>query len=204
MNIKSIDFNKGDGLVPAIIQDVLTRKVLMMGYMNRESLSLTIHTGKVTFFSRSRKRLWTKGEESGNFLYFEEYTMDCDGDTLLVLARPAGSVCHTGKATCFGQENKPGILFLNELELIIGKRRENLRSNSYTSSLFQAGPEKISRKVGEEAVELILEAVTGGETRFLDEAADLLYHFIVLLKARGLGLSDVCRVLEQRRRGPTE
>jgi len=198
-----IDFSKGDGLVPAVVQDSGTRRVLMLGYMNRDSLSRTLDTGKVTFFSRSRNRVWTKGEESGNFLYFENLSLDCDRDTLLISARPAGPVCHTGRATCFGQVNNTGVFFLDGLEQVIETRRDYPEEESYTSSFFGVGVEKISRKVGEEAVELILEAVSGDDQRFLEEAGDLLFHFIVLLKVRGLGLPDVCRVLEQRRRETT-
>ena len=198
MNIDDINFKKGAGLVPAIVQDSISRRVLMLGYMNRDSLMRTIETGKVTFFSRRRNRLWTKGEESGNFLFFENFRLDCDEDTLLVTVRPTGPVCHTGEETCFGQDNGIDVFSLYKLEQVIQRRKEFPRENSYTSSLFRDGIEKISRKVGEEAVELILEAVSGENERFLQESADLMYHFIVLLKGRGFGLTDVCEVLEER------
>jgi len=199
MNIENIDFEKGDGLVPAIVQDSKTRRVLMLGYMNRDSMKKTIDTGKVTFFSRRRKLLWTKGESSGNYLFFENSRMDCDGDTLLVSVRPAGPVCHTGRDTCFGQSNGPNLFFLDKLEQIIKRRKKNPKMNSYTSSLFGSGTGRISKKVGEEAVELILEAVLDNRERFLEEAADLLFHYMVLLTDREQGLADVCEILESRR-----
>ncbi len=198
MDIKKTDFEKGGGVVPAVIQDVNTGMVLMLGYMNRDSLEKTIMTGQVTFYSRSRKRLWKKGEESGNFLFCHQILSDCDHDTLLILAEPAGPVCHNGTDTCFGQSNSKNISFINKLEDIIRDRKRNPEEKSYTSSLFRGGPEMISRKVGEEAIELILEVKGRNETRFLEESADLLFHFMVLLENQGTNMSDVCEILRQR------
>ncbi|HXG83007.1 MAG TPA: bifunctional phosphoribosyl-AMP cyclohydrolase/phosphoribosyl-ATP diphosphatase HisIE [Pyrinomonadaceae bacterium] len=195
-----IDFEKSsDGLIPAIVQDARTQKVLMLGYMNRESFRQTNETGKVTFFSRSRQRLWTKGEQSGNFLHVKEIFQDCDNDTLLIKAIPAGAVCHTGADTCFNETNESEN-FLFELEKTIKQRKEQPQENSYTSKLFQKGINKIAQKVGEEAVELVIEAKDDDDELFKGEAADLLYHFLVLIQAKNLELADVLETLKQRRR----
>lgn len=193
-----MDFDKLEGLVPAIIQDARTEKVLMLGFMNPEALEKTRREGKVTFYSRTRKRLWTKGEESGNFLFVEEILEDCDRDTLLIRARPEGPVCHTGSDTCFNQENHAGLAFVADLQQLIHRRREEMPEGSYTTSLFKAGMNKIAQKVGEEAVELVIESGGRDDSRFLDEAADLVYHLLVLLSARGMDIRDVAGVLEER------
>jgi len=195
-----IDFEKSpDGLIPAIVQDWQTQKVLMLGYMNRESFDKTNETGKVTFFSRSRRTIWVKGETSGNFLEVKELLIDCDGDTILIKATPTGSVCHTGADTCFDEKNAAEN-FLFELEKIVQERKANPNENSYTSKLFQGGLNKIAQKVGEEAVELIIEAKDDDSELFKAEAADLLYHFLILLSAKNLELSDIVDTLKQRRR----
>ena len=195
-----IDFEKSpDGLIPAIVQDWQTQKVLMLGYMNRESFDKTNETGKVTFFSRSRRTLWVKGETSGNFLEVKELLIDCDGDTILIKATPTGSVCHTGADTCFDEKNAAEN-FLFELEKIVQERKANPNENSYTSKLFQGGLNKIAQKVGEEAVELIIEAKDEDSDLFKAEAADLLYHFLILLSAKNLELNDIVETLKQRRR----
>ena len=195
----NIDFEKSsDGLIPAIIQDVNTNKVLMLGYMNREAFALTETSGKVTFFSRSRQTLWTKGETSGNFLFVKNIAADCDADTILIKAEPVGAACHTGADTCFDEVNK-GENFLLELEKTIKNRKETPSEKSYTSQLFKAGINKIAQKVGEEAVELIIEAKDDNEELFKGEAADLLYHFIVLVQAKNLTLKDIFETLEKRK-----
>ncbi len=195
-----IDFEKSsDGLVPAIVQDAQTQKVLMLGYMNRDSFELTNETGKITFFSRSRQKLWTKGETSGNFLEVKEILTDCDTDTILIKANPTGAVCHTGADTCFNEKNTSEN-FLFELEKVIQSRKANPNENSYTSKLFQSGLNKITQKVGEEAVELIIEAKDENSELFKAEAADLLYHLLILLSAKNLELSDIIDTLKQRRR----
>ena len=195
----NIDFEKSsDGLIPAIIQDVNTNKVLMLGYMNREAFALTETSGKVTFFSRSRQTLWTKGETSGNFLFVKNIAADCDTDTILIKAEPVGATCHTGADTCFDEVNK-GENFLLELEKTIENRKNNPSEKSYTSQLFKAGINKIAQKVGEEAVELIIEAKDDNEELFKGEAADLLYHFIVLVQAKNLTLKDIFETLEKRK-----
>ncbi len=192
-----IDFSKyGDGLVPAIIQDSQTAKVLMLGFMNEESLNKTQEIKKVTFFSRSKQRLWTKGEESGNFLLLESIAVDCDQDTLLIKAKPVGPVCHTGADTCFNEVNKPD--FLRVLSDTILDRFEDRNSKSYTSDLFNRGINKVAQKVGEEAVELVIEAKDNNDELFLNEASDLLFHYMVLLRAKGFSIDDVIRVLETR------
>lgn len=197
-NNKQIDFQKSaDGLVPAIVQDAATSKVLMLGYMNREALDKTLAEGKVTFFSRSKQRLWTKGEESGNFLHLEEIRVDCDSDTLLIKAKPAGVVCHTGADTCWEEKNVSND-FLAKLESIINDRKNNPTDESYTSKLFAKGINKIAQKVGEEAVEVVIEAKDDNEDLFLNESADLLFHYLVLLSAKGYQLADVLAVLEKR------
>ena len=191
------DFTKyKDGLVPAIIQDISTQKVLMLGFMNAEAFDKTSKEGKVVFFSRSKQRLWTKGETSGNFLYVKEILADCDHDSLLIKADPAGPVCHTGADTCFNESNTT--FTLQELERVISSRKENPDENSYTSSLFQKGINKIAQKVGEEAVELVIESKDDDGQKFLNEAADLLYHFLVLLQAKNFKLNDVEKILATR------
>ncbi|PWV50669.1 bifunctional phosphoribosyl-AMP cyclohydrolase/phosphoribosyl-ATP diphosphatase HisIE [Chitinophaga sp. S165] len=197
-NNKQINFQKcADGLVPAIVQDSATLKVLMLGYMNQEALDKTLQEGKVTFFSRSKQRLWTKGEESGNFLTLQEIRVDCDSDTLLIKAIPAGVVCHTGADTCW-EENNVSNDFLGKLESIITDRKNNPSESSYTSKLFAKGINKIAQKVGEEAVEVVIEAKDDNEELFLNESADLLFHYLVLLNAKGYQLSDVLAVLKKR------
>jgi len=194
-----IDFLKySDGLVPAIVQDSVTSKVLMLGFMNADALQKTQDIKKVTFFSRSKQRLWTKGEESGNFLLLESIAADCDQDTLLIRAKPVGPVCHTGADTCFNETNKPA--FLQQLSNTIRDRYEERSDKSYTSSLFDKGINKVAQKVGEEAIELVIEAKDNNDDLFLGEAADLLFHYMVLLRAKGFSLDDVVRVLETRER----
>ena len=195
-----IDFEKyAGGLAPAIIQDARTQKVLMLGFMNAESLKLTQATGKATFYSRSRNRLWTKGETSGNYLHVNEILQDCDSDTILIKATPSGPVCHTGADTCFGEKNESED-FLLRLEEIINDRKANPKEGSYTSSLFSKGLNKIAQKVGEEAVELIIEAKEDDDQRFKSEAADLLYHLLVLFAARNIELQEVFDTLKARDR----
>lgn len=199
-----VDFNKyADGLVPVIVQDVTTSKVLMLGFMNEAALAKTNELGKVTFYSRSKKRLWTKGEESGNFLLLEEILLDCDNDTLLVKAEPVGPVCHTGADTCFNEKNNHDS-FLYKLEEIIAYRKNNPSVTSYTASLFQKGINKIAQKVGEEAVELLIEAKDDNTELFKGEAADLLFHYLVLLNAKGLELKDIEEVLIERHKEKAE
>ncbi|MDQ3046195.1 MAG: bifunctional phosphoribosyl-AMP cyclohydrolase/phosphoribosyl-ATP diphosphatase HisIE [Bacteroidota bacterium] len=191
------DFKKSNGLLPVIIQDETTRKVLMLGYMNEEALKKSVEEKKVTFFSRSKNRLWTKGEESGNFLSISDIKLDCDNDTLLIMAKPAGPVCHTGSDTCFNEKNNHPD-FLLELENIIRNRRLNPDNKSYTSSLFASGINKMAQKVGEEAIELVIEAKDNDSQLFKSEAADLLFHYLVLLQAKGCALTDVIEVLKSR------
>jgi phosphoribosyl-ATP pyrophosphohydrolase/phosphoribosyl-AMP cyclohydrolase len=193
-----MDFEKMGGIVPAVIQDAVTGRVLMLGFMNPEALKKTESEGRVTFFSRTKQRLWTKGEESGHFLNVVEILEDCDRDTLLIKARPEGPVCHTGSDTCFDEKNSLGMEFLEVLQHLIRERKEKMPANSYTTTLFQAGINKIAQKVGEEAVELIIESKDPNDTLFLNEAADLVYHLMVLLSARGYGIGDVAGILEQR------
>ena len=192
----NIDFEKSGGLVPAIVQDAFTMQVLMLGYMNREALDKTIAEGKVTFFSRSKQRLWTKGEESGHFLFVDEIRTDCDNDTILVKAFPQGPTCHTGFYSCFGNKLPKG--FLYELENVIEQRIADKPENSYTSNLFSRGVNKVAQKVGEEAVELVIEAKDDNLVLFKNEAADLLYHFLILLKTKNLKLQDIEEVLVER------
>lgn len=193
-----MDFKKLGGIVPAIIQDARTNRVLMLGFINPEALDKTKKEGKVTFYSRTKQRLWTKGEESGNFLHVEEIREDCDQDTLLIRVRPEGPVCHTGSDTCFNEANRNDLAFISTLQELIHKRKQEMPENSYTTSLFRNGINKIAQKVGEEAVELVIEAKESDDEAFLGEAADLIYHLLVLLSARGQGIEDVARVLEQR------
>lgn len=193
-----IDFTKyNDGLVPAIIQDDATGKVLMLGFMNEAAVAKTKELQKVTFFSRSKNRLWTKGEESGNFLLLKEIKIDCDNDTLLIKAIPQGPTCHTGADTCWGETNSNEI-FLLQLEQIIADRKNYPTDKSYTSALFAKGINKIAQKVGEEAVELVIEAKDNNAELFKNEAADLLFHYIILLQAKGFTLHDIFKVLEER------
>ncbi|PUU68307.1 bifunctional phosphoribosyl-AMP cyclohydrolase/phosphoribosyl-ATP diphosphatase, partial [Flavobacterium sp. WLB] len=195
----NIDIKSSHGLIPAIIQDSETKNVLMLGYMNEESLQKTIETQKVTFFSRSKQRLWTKGEESGNFLNLVSIKNDCDGDTLLIQAKPVGPTCHTGADTCWQEENKENYGFISQLENTIKIRRENADSEkSYVASLFEKGINKIAQKVGEEAVEVVIEAKDDNDDLFLSESADLLFHYLILLQAKGFQLNDVVDVLKKR------
>ena len=196
----TIDFSKyADGLVPAVVQDAVTNKVLMLGFMNQEAVDVTNATGKVTFYSRSKQRLWTKGETSEHYLLLKSITVDCDNDTLLVKAQPIGPTCHTGADTCFNEvnQNNPAD-FLWYLESVIAGRKNNPTENSYTASLFAKGINKVAQKVGEEAVELVIEAKDDNEELFLGEAADLMFHYIVLLQAKGYSLTDVVNVLRGR------
>ncbi|HEY0031567.1 MAG TPA: bifunctional phosphoribosyl-AMP cyclohydrolase/phosphoribosyl-ATP diphosphatase HisIE [Bacteroidia bacterium] len=191
------DFTKSvDGLIPVIVQDDNTQKILMLAYMNEEAFEKTKKEGKATFYSRSRSRLWTKGEESGNFLNVVEMRLDCDDDTLLIKARPQGPVCHTGADTCFNESNRPG--FLTELECIIAQRKSRPAEESYVSSLFASGINKIAQKVGEEAIELVIEAKDNDPELFKNEAADLLFHYLILLNAKGFSLGSITAVLEER------
>lgn len=192
------DFAKyPDQLIPAIVQDAQTNIVLMLGFMNEEALIKTNETGRVTFYSRSKQRLWTKGEESGNYLELKSIALDCDNDTFLIKASPVGPVCHTGSDTCFNESNR-SIDFLRQLENIIADRKANPQEDSYTTSLFNKGINKIAQKVGEEAVELVIESKDNNEELFLGEAADLMFHYLILLQAKEYRLADVINVLEQR------
>lgn len=195
MNIK---FDKNSGLVPAIIQDERTKNVLMLGYMNQEAYNKTIDSKKVTFYSRSKQRLWTKGEESGNFLNLISVKNDCDNDTLLISVIPNGPTCHKGSDTCWDTENEQTYGFISHLENVIKNRRENLSDDSYVASLFKKGINKIAQKVGEEAVEVVIEAKDDNEKLFLDESADLLFHYLILLQAKGYTLKDIEKVLIER------
>ena len=196
-----IDFEKSGGLVPAIIQDSATRQVLMLGYMNREAYEKTHATRRVTFWSRSRNCLWTKGETSGHFLELVDIKADCDNDTLLVRAVPHGPVCHTGTDTCWGESNDANpLLFLTELQDFINKRREEMPEGSYTTSLFKDGLNRMAQKVGEEALEAVIEAVHGTDDRLLYEASDMFYHLIVLLASKGLRIEQVAEELAERHR----
>ncbi|MBD1262466.1 bifunctional phosphoribosyl-AMP cyclohydrolase/phosphoribosyl-ATP diphosphatase HisIE [Maribacter polysiphoniae] len=195
-----IDFNKNnDGLVPAIIQDATTKNVLMLGYMNQEAYQKTLDTKKVTFYSRTKKRLWTKGEESGNFLNLVDVKNDCDQDTLLIRVNPVGPTCHKGSDTCWNEDNKQEFGFLSELEAVIAQRRKAADgSKSYVASLFDKGINKIAQKVGEEAVEVVIEAKDDNDDLFLNESADLLFHYLILLQAKGYALNDIVEVLKGR------
>ena len=193
-----LDFGKMNGLVPAIIQDNYTQKVLMLGFMNEEAYNKTVETGKVTFFSRTKNRLWTKGEESGNFLHVVSIAADCDNDTLLIKVNPAGPVCHTGADTCWGEKNEQDIMFLKELQDFIDKRHEEMPEGSYTTSLFESGINKIAQKVGEEALEAVIEAVNGTDERLIYEGSDMLYHLIVLLTSKGLRIEQMAAELQVR------
>ncbi len=193
-----VDFDKNNGLIPAIIQDAKTKNVLMMGYMNRESLQKTLETNLVTFYSRSRKTFWTKGETSGNYLHLVDIQSDCDNDTLLVQAHPDGPVCHLGTDTCWGSENTLQCGFLTQLEAIITDRISHPSEASYTSRLVRKGINRVAQKVGEEAVEVVIEAKDNDDNLFLNESADLLYHYLILLQAKGHKLKDVIEILSSR------
>lgn len=196
VDVQSIHFDKLNGIVPCVVQDSSTRTVLMLGFMTEEALRKTMAEGRVTFYSRSKKRLWTKGESSGHYLQLEDIKLDCDKDTLLVMVRPSGPTCHTGADTCFDETNAGlGPAFL---ERIITERIKHPKPGSYTNTLLDAGINKIAQKVGEEAVELVIEAKDNNRDLFLGEAADLMYHYMVLLAAKGVTLEDVTRVLYQR------
>jgi len=195
----TIDYSKNpEGLVPAIVQDAQTRVVLMLGYMNADAVAKTQETKHVTFYSRSKQRLWTKGEESGHFLELVNMDVDCDNDTLLIQANPNGPTCHTGTDTCWHKENKPGYGFLSALESIIADRKNNPTETSYIASLFTKGINKVAQKVGEEAVETVIEAKDNNSDLFLNESADLLFHYLILLQAKDVSLNDVVNVLESR------
>lgn len=195
----TIDFEKCGGLVPAIVQDATTKNVLMLGYMNAEAYAKTQETGRVTFFSRSRQKLWTKGEESGNYLELVSIKVDCDNDTLLVQTHPHGPTCHTGTDTCWGEENSQNpLLFLTELQDFIEKRHEEMPEGSYTTSLFKDGINRMAQKVGEEALEAVIEAVNGTNERLVYEGSDMLYHLIVLLTEKGLRIEDLAEELLKR------
>ena len=194
-----IDFEKNNGLVPAIIQDAETQNVLMLGYMNEEAYEKTINTKKVTFWSRSRKCLWTKGETSGNFLNLISIQNDCDNDTLLIKVHPDGPTCHKGTDTCWGEENeKNPLAFLSELQDFIEKRHEEMPEGSYTTSLFNDGLNRMAQKVGEEALEMVIEATNGTNDRLIYECSDMFYHLIVLLTSKGLRIEDVAKELSER------
>lgn len=200
IEINKVDFSKGDGLVPCIIQDTHTRNVLMLGYMNKEALGNTIEKQLVTFWSRTKNRLWTKGEESGNILVPVSIQADCDKDTLLIMVIPKGPTCHKGTDTCWGENNSINALFFEKLEQVILSRKMDPSTPTYTTSLFKKGINKIAQKVGEEAVELVIESKDNNDDLFLNEAADLMYHFIVLLVAKGFVLQDVVTVLQGRQK----
>ncbi|PKL96861.1 MAG: bifunctional phosphoribosyl-AMP cyclohydrolase/phosphoribosyl-ATP diphosphatase [Gammaproteobacteria bacterium HGW-Gammaproteobacteria-8] len=194
------DWQKSDGLLPAIVQDAATGRVLMLGYMNRAALEMTEASGRVTFFSRSKQRLWTKGETSGNSLELVSVALDCDRDTLLIQARPNGPTCHLGTATCWGDETRPPAAFLAELERIIAARKSADPESSYTARLLAEGVKRCAQKVGEEGVEVALAATAGDRAELVDESADLLYHLLVVLAASDVSLDEVCRTLESRHR----
>jgi phosphoribosyl-AMP cyclohydrolase / phosphoribosyl-ATP pyrophosphohydrolase len=194
----TLDFSKFHGLIPAIIQDNQTNKVLMLGFMNLEAYDKTVSEKLVTFYSRTKNRLWTKGEESGNFLDVVSIISDCDNDTLLIKVNPRGPVCHTGTDTCFNEENQETVLFLNYLQELVYRRKAEMPDGSYTTKLFQKGINKIAQKVGEEAVELVIEAKDQNDDLFLNEAADLVFHLLVLLTAKNFHINDVVKVLQSR------
>lgn len=196
-----LDFQKSGGLIPAIVQNEQTNKVLMLGFMNEEAYETTRKTGKVTFFSRTRNCIWTKGETSSNFLQVVSILADCDKDTLLIKAILAGPVCHTGEDTCFGEKNEEDIMFLKFLQDFIDKRHKEMPEGSYTTSLFQKGINRMAQKVGEEAVETVIEATNGTNEGFIYEASDMIYHLIVLLTSKGYRLEDLARELKKRHKG---
>ena len=193
-----LNFDKMGGILPAIIQDAQTNEVLMLGFMNQEAYEKTKSEGKVTFYSRTKGRLWTKGEESGNFMDVVEIFEDCDADTLLIRVNPEGPACHTGMRTCFGETAGDNLAFLQSLQSLLLSRKEELPENSYTAKLFQGGPRKIAKKVGEEAAELVIEAMDSDDEKFLNEAADLLFHMCILLVDRGFKLENIVKILEER------
>jgi len=198
---KELNFDKNNGLIPAVIQDNKTKQVLMLGYMNQQALEVTRKSGNVTFYSRSKQRLWTKGETSGNFLKLDSLKADCDGDTLLIKAQPLGPTCHLGTDTCFGSENiENEIQFLQELQKIIGNRKRTAPEGSYTASLFASGINRIAQKVGEEAVEVVIEAKESNTQKLKEETADLLFHLLVLLEHKEVSLAEVVDVLKSRHR----
>lgn len=195
----NINFSKSDGLVPAIIQDASTKKVLMLGYMNKEAYEKTVQSGLVTFWSRNRQCLWTKGETSGNLLHVVDIKVDCDQDTLLIQANPDGPTCHTGTGTCWGEDNAPHpLMFLSQLSDFIEKRHREMPEGSYTTSLFRDGLNRMAQKVGEEALELVIEATNGTNDRLIYEGSDMLYHLIVLLTSKGLRIEDMAAELMER------
>jgi phosphoribosyl-AMP cyclohydrolase / phosphoribosyl-ATP pyrophosphohydrolase len=196
MNNLKINYSKLNGLVPCIVQDARTSRVLMLGFMNEDAYKKTLKEKRVTFYSRSKQRLWTKGETSGNFLELVDILIDCDNDTLLIKANPKGPACHTGADTCFNEENDDWSI--SSLEAVIRERKNNPKEGSYTNSLFNSGINKMAQKVGEEAVELVIEAKDDNKNLFLNEAADLMYHYLVLLAAKGYALSDVNKILKER------
>jgi phosphoribosyl-AMP cyclohydrolase / phosphoribosyl-ATP pyrophosphohydrolase len=198
VDLQRIDWDKGGGLVPAIVQDARDGRVLMLGYMNREALQLTEDTRRVTFYSRSRARLWEKGETSGHGLALRAIRLDCDGDTLLISAVPEGPVCHTGTATCFGDEAPPGLAFLTQLEQLIARRIAENPEGSYTARLYRSGVRRVSQKVGEEGLEVAIAGCVEGDDALLGESADLLYHLLVLLRARSLNFEQVVDLLRSR------
>jgi phosphoribosyl-ATP pyrophosphohydrolase/phosphoribosyl-AMP cyclohydrolase len=195
---ETLDWDKVDGLMPAVVQDVLTAEVLMLGYMNREALEITSSTGRVTFFSRTQQALWTKGETSGNFLETLRIVADCDADTLLVMARPAGPVCHVGTQTCFGEFAGPDLAFLGRLDRLVEARESERPTASYTTRLFEEGSRRIAQKVGEEGVETALAGAAGDRAELAEESADLIYHLMVLLRSRGMSMADVAVLLASR------
>lgn len=194
----ALDYDKMNGLVPAIIQDAKTKNVLMLGFMNRDAYKQTMESGKVTFYSRTKGRLWTKGEESGNFLNVVSVKEDCDNDTLLIKVDPVGPVCHTGKDTCFEESNAPGIEFLSYLQDFICKRHAEMPEGSYTTSLFRKGINRMAQKVGEEAVETVIEATNGTDEGLIYEASDMIYHLIVLLTSKGHRIEELAAELQKR------
>ena len=198
VDIKKIDFSKENGLVPVIVQDEKTSTVLMLGYMNEEALEKTCKEGRITFFSRSKNRLWTKGETSNNFLEVRSIKVDCDQDALLIKAEPKGPTCHTGEDTCFGEKVEGNTLFIDHLRKILKDRKENPSDESYTSSLYKKGINKVAQKVGEEAVELVIEAKDDNKDLFVGEASDLLYHYLVLLEAKDISLEEIIKELQRR------
>jgi phosphoribosyl-ATP pyrophosphohydrolase/phosphoribosyl-AMP cyclohydrolase len=198
INIQEIDFEKSNGLIPAVIQDVNTLQVLMLGYMNEEAFEKSQQEGRVTFFSRSKNRLWTKGEESGTFLTIRSIQLDCDQDTLLIQVDPQGPTCHKGTKTCWSEEETAQFGVLTRLETTISERWESETMESYVASLKRAGTHKIAQKVGEEAVEMVIEALRQDDTLFLEESADLLFHYLILLKAKGFELNSVLSILKRR------
>lgn len=198
INWNELDSDKVNGMVPAIVQDANTLQVLMMGYMNEEALEKTLATGKVTFFSRTKNRLWTKGEESGNFLELVDLKMDCDKDTLLITANPVGPTCHKGTFTCWNQEQTTSFGFVSHLEKTITERKNNPTDESYVASLFAKGINKIAQKVGEEAVEVVIEAKDDNDELFLGESADLFFHYLILLQAKGFSFENVLETLKKR------